>query len=587
MPIPDLWIPPKIDVNNLPKIDDPEAAVRAIRLAQDYFMIPRGQHGGKPFTLASWMWLACWKLFGTLNSDGSRQYRRMFIFIPKKNAKSPFLAWLSVYFTLFDGEYEPRVLNVASTSEQAGHVYEVITHSIDKSICIGGGFQFPWIGERLKIYASAQEIRCFGPKGGKIRRMTGDRKAKQGADPNFIAIDEIGEMVGQAGFELYSTTTAHSQDARWQPLLAIATTANVFRPNDIVQSLLAESIIAESDPEEYPELLPILYYPSAAEEKAIRAGVFPSDETIKRLNPGHDEVLPFSTLKTELWNAWRSPLMSAKPDALRFRLNLWINAIFSWMPPHIWKACGGEGPVDLDEMAGRDVYVGIDLAAVEDLSSLCAIFAPKEPGDKVEFIVWSYLPEDRVKANAGLKQPEKDKDGKDIPVRRDAAQYQQWADDGFLTLTPGKVNNDALLLRDLIAFGDETYENADGKIVLKHDIKGIGYDPHLATRVVGVLREEGYANEMKAWSGQYGTWNESSCEFMKRCINEDVYHGENPLLNLCMLNLQMSTHTDGKIKPVKSQTTQRIDPAVAVLLAFMTYFWATQGDYFFARDTQT
>lgn len=567
--IPDLWIPPKVNINDLPEINAPEVALKAIRYAQDFFMIPRGRNGGKPFTLVSWMWLACWRLFGTLKPDGTRQYRRMFIFIPKKNGKSPFLAWLSVYFTLFDGEYEPRVLNVASTSEQAGHVYEVITHSIEKSLKIGGGYQFPWIGERLKIYHSANEIRCYGPNGGKIRRMTGDRKAKQGADPNFIAIDEVGEMVGPAGYELYSTTTSHSQDARHQPLLAVATTANIMRPDDIAQALRAEAIKAIENPEDYPELLPIMYYPTAAEEKSIRNDVFPSDETIKRLNPGYDEIIPFETIKTELWNAWRSSLPQAKPDALRFRLNLDISAIFAWMKAHLWAACGQFGKVDLEKMAGRRVFVGIDLGRVSDVSALAYIFEPTPDTDeKYEIWVMGYLPEDRVREHSGQKAAPLGKDGKPIPIRKDAARYLEWEKDGWLTLTPGHVCDDDYILRDMKKFLSTRGE--DGRS--KYKMGGIGYDPYQASRIVNWLNENGLRNDHHAWTGKFEIWFQPVNDFMKKVEKEEISHGNNPFLNWCMLNLTMQTNIDGLIRPVKTRTSERIDLAIAVLLAWLTAF---------------
>ena len=576
MPIPDLWIPPKINPDNLPKIDDPEAAVKAIRWFQDFFLIHEGVKDGDPFTLASWMWEAEWIINGMRDPDGLRTIRDVSIIIPKKNAKSPYMAAKAAQLAGFDGEPGAKVAIVASSSDQADCIYKPLLYACENHELLKKRFK--------PFYAKPHYIEYYNPDNprlsGMIFKRTGEPGGKQGRGWSGVLADEISEWHGQKGWELWRTYTRGSGRARRQPLKMTTTTGNVFEEGSFYQSRKEKTLDSIKNPGKYRRFHGIYYGPTDSETKAIRKKIFPSAELVARVNPGHDEVFPLARLMDEIEEAFLSKDPTEWPDQERYTFNLDINAILQWMPHDVWGACAGD-PVDIEKMAGRDCYVGIDLANIKDISTFAILFAPKNPGDKIELVAFSYLPEDRVNLQAGTKKKETDKDGKEIPVRQDNVQYLEWVAGKFLTLTKGPVNDNARLIRDLIAFGEELDENGNRK----HQIDGIGYDPNRHTLVVAALNDAGYGeNELWPIVGNYGKWNEPSGEFMKLCVKEQVHHGDNPLLNWAMLNLQMKMNEHGYIKPVKGHVVQRIDPAVAVLMAFMTYFWSTQEDYFFSRE---
>jgi phage terminase large subunit-like protein len=52
-----------------------------------------GEYAGQPFILQDWQWERIIKpLYGTLNPDGSRQYRTCLVMLPRKNGKSTLAA---------------------------------------------------------------------------------------------------------------------------------------------------------------------------------------------------------------------------------------------------------------------------------------------------------------------------------------------------------------------------------------------------------------------------------------------------------------------------------------------------------------
>jgi len=356
-------------------------------------------------------------------------------------------------------------------------------------------------------------------------------------------------------------------------MIVTATTGNVFQEGSLYQARRAATIEEIANPTN-KRFLAIFYGPGPEQEKSLRAKIFPSAEVVASFNPGHDEVFPLSVIMEEAEVAFKSKMPTAWPNFLRFGCNCDISAIFQWMPQHLWAVCGDiDKPINLDEMDGYDVSVGIDIAAVEDTTSAAFIFHPKDPGEKVKILVKSYLPSERVAIHADLMES-LDEDGNKIPVRRDAARYLEWADAGHLTIVPGRVSDDKALIDDIVAIG--AMKNAAGKI--RFNIAAIGYDPNLAKRVVTDLTYHGYKPQLTPLTGRFGTYNEACDHFMKQVIDEKINHGGNPFLAWAFHNLTMKNSSDGEIRPVKEKTAQRIDPAVAVLLGWLCYFGLREPD---------
>jgi phage terminase large subunit-like protein len=580
MPIPDLWIPPKIDIDNLPDIDDPELAIRKIRQAQDYMIIHEGVKDGLPFTLVSWMWLAEWQLNGLLNPDGTRRIREMFILIPKKNAKSPYLGWKAVQQASLDEEPNAKVACVSSSVKQAAYMFKPIEYAIANHPLLRTRFR-PMRSENRIEYYGIHPV--FGDMRlqGEIHKRTGDPTGQQGGSWSTVLFDESSEMLGPKGQALFSTYTAGTGRARRQPLIITCTTANTYQEGSLYQDQRAQALRALKNPDDYPDYLPIVYVPTPEEEKGLRAKKFPSAEVIARLNPGVDEVTPLSVLITEAKKAFvQSEYLPRKwDDVLRFMFNLDVDELQKWMKSHVWNACENPNHPDVYEQIEADKklppdeqpewFIGMDLAPVDDISSWVAIRAPKKYGETVMIWAWAYLPEEKVKAHAGLKQKEKDKKGKDKPVRKDAARYLEWAEAGWLTLVQGKVNDDARVIGDVKEF-----------IELVGDVGAFAYDPAHAKRVYSAMHDDNYGNRMFPVKNTFEANNEPCGDLMKHAINGYMSHGGNPLMTWCVLNLVMITDTNRSIKPVKNRAGDKIDVAIALILAWIGWFASRDGDYF-------
>ena len=94
-------------------------AVKFIKLLKH----TQGEFARKPFNLMPFQEKIVKELIGTLNPDGTRQYREAFIFLPRKNGKTELIAAMLVYFLFMDDEYGAEIYSCANDREQASKVF--------------------------------------------------------------------------------------------------------------------------------------------------------------------------------------------------------------------------------------------------------------------------------------------------------------------------------------------------------------------------------------------------------------------------------------------------------------------------------
>ena len=59
----------------------------------------------------------------------------------------------------------------------------------------------------------------------------------------------------------------------------------------------------------------------------------------------------------------------------------------------------------------------------------------------------------------------------------------------------------------------------------------------------------------------------ASKELMKLTLEKNIAHGGNPVLRWMLDNIYVKTDSAGNIKPDKEKSTERIDGAVALIMA--------------------
>lgn len=221
-------------------------------------------------------------------------------------------------------------------------------------------------------------------------------------------------------------------------------------------------------------------------------------------------------------------------------LNVWVQAKETgYMNMEKWKNCEvKEFPYEYKK---RDIYVGFDMSAKVDLTSV-AFIIPIIDKNIPKYIVFShsFIP-NRKKLMERIKI--------------DKVPYDAWEEQGFLTVT----NTPIVDQQRVMDYVEEECKKNEWKV------KKLCFDPANASKLMMDLDKKGYSVVEVFQS--HKSLNESTTDFREQVYLGNVYYKYNPLLNFAMGNAVIKQN-NGLIKIDKDATTKRIDPVDAILGGF-------------------
>jgi phage terminase large subunit-like protein len=200
-----------------------------------------------------------------------------------------------------------------------------------------------------------------------------------------------------------------------------------------------------------------------------------------------------------------------------------------------WDACGFS--VDADSLRGRICYAGLDLSSTTDITAFVLVFPPLEPDGKYEVLPFFWVPEDNLIQR----------------VRRDHVPYDVWEKQGFLLTTEGNVLHYGFI------------ENFIDELGAKYNIREIAFDRWGAVQMTQNL--EGLGFTVVPFGQGFRDMSPSTKELMRLTLEERLAHGGNPVLRWMVDNIFIKTDPAGNIKPDKEKSTEKIDGAVALIMA--------------------
>ena len=169
----------------------------------------KGKYHGKPFTLLPWEEKIVRDVYGTVKEDGTRQYKYIYIEIPKKNGKSEFGAAAANYSLYADGEMGGEVYSCAGNREQAGIVFDVAKEMV---------MQSPALLKRSRITGSdtGSTKAIYDLKSNsKYKVLSAEAFSKHGYNISCCVFDELH---AQPNRKLWDVMTSFSGVGREQPL---------------------------------------------------------------------------------------------------------------------------------------------------------------------------------------------------------------------------------------------------------------------------------------------------------------------------------------------------------------------------------
>ncbi len=472
----------------------------------------KGSFAGQPFELIDWQEQIIRDLFGIMKPNGYRQFNYAYVEIPKKQGKSELAAALAILLCCGDGEQRAEIYGCAADRQQAAIVFEVAADMI--RMC-------PALNKRVKILASQKRI-IYLPTNSFYQVLSAEAYSKHGFNIHGVVFDELHT---QPNRKLFDVMTKGSGDSRNQPLYWYITTAGTDT-NSICYEVHQKAKDLLEGRKHDPTFYPVIY------------GADPEDdwtdpEVWKKANPSLGITVGLDKVEAACQSAKENP---GEENAFRqLRLNQWVKQDVRWMPMNKWDLCAD--PVDAAELEGRVCYGGLDLSSTTDITAFVLVFPPLHEEDKFKVLPYFWVPEETL----------------DLRVRRDHVPYDTWQLTGHLFTTEGNVIHYAHIEKFIERLGE------------RYNIREIAYDRWGAVQLSQDL--EGMGFNVVPFGQGFASMSPPTKELMKLVLEKKIAHGGHPVLRWNMDNIFIKQDPAGNIKMDKAKSTERIDGAVAMVMA--------------------
>ncbi|MGO6999004.1 terminase large subunit [Rhizobium leguminosarum] len=509
---------------------DEAASVRAVSFFPEHLCFTKGEWAGKPFHLEDWQANDIVRpIFGWKRPDGTRRYRRVYVWVPRKNGKTELAAGIALLILLGDGELGGEVYSIASHEGQARLVFGQAATMVGKSLTLSNDL----VSLKSSIYCPALNA-SFKP-------LSGKAEGKHGFSASGLIGDEIHEWTSG---DLYQFVH-DSEDARRQPLEFLISTAG--KKGTYGEEVWDECQKILDGTYEDPETLVVVYAADPDDD-------WQSEKTWRKANPNLGVSKKLDTMRTNARRARQLPRL--ENHFKNYHLNIWTEQAVRWLPIDAtddegkkfgWDHC--IGPVAWKELPehlrGKRCFGGLDLSSTTDLSALVWFF-PVQSGLQIPcFVARFFKPADLVKEHS----------------KRDKLPYEQWARDGALITTPGNVVDYAFIRKQIFEDAERFKIAHVGNSKREAHEGGLAIDRWNATETAVKLEQEGIP--VVLFGQGFASMSAPAKELERLVLCNGFHHGGQPIFRRHAQVVAVETDAAENIKPAKNKSTERIDGIVA------------------------
>lgn len=531
------WIRDKSDllaVKNGCRFDE-ERGLHAVWFFENVLYLYEGDCAGQPFKLLDYAYDFVMRLFGWVRWNKKagrwvRRFRKAFLWVAKKNGKTPLLAGLLLYLLTSDGEEGQKVAAAARDGTLADLSYNHAQIMAMSS---------PVLQQYLRPNKTKHRI-IFAKKNSFLFRMSGDNvKSQEGFN-------------GTAGFDEMHVVDAHlwhtvqyAGISRSEGLLFAVSTAGADLQGIGKQQFDYGERVAEGSEKDDAFLHMAYQLPKDATDDDLMLKDDATPERIqevlnrwKQANPGWGVTIDPDEMEKSIRVAQKSNAEWA--ELLKYRGNRWLTAHTPYLRKEDWDACRNE--YTEDELEGQSCYFGMDMALIWDFAALSFIFPWGVTDDKRRmrrFRTLNYLFITEVGFEA---------------IAKHVKSMYDWRNRGLITVTNGS------------ALDEETFVEKVLWGVQKFNVRGGAYDMKFANTIAQRFKDV-HGILMQNFNQDGVTYLAPVEYFEQSVIGHTLEHTGNAAVDWMRENVRVIKKRGGKVldKPPQ-ENWNKIDAFPAMIM---------------------
>lgn len=489
------------------RIDRIAHAVRFIGILKHF----KGAANDQPFILEDWQLLIVACICGFYwRGTNRRRFNEAYISIGRKNGKTALFAALMIYFLIADGEPSAEVLISANSREQATRIdFQMVKGFIQK------------LDPKAKT-VKAQRNQVKVAKTTNMMYVTAaDASKLDGFNTSACLIDEYHEADTDEVKEVLKTSMGN----RRNPLQCVVTTRgfDMSKPCYELDTYAQQVLSGEK------------------KDDSLFAMIFTLDDdddwrdpkVWKKANPNLGVTVNLDFLKGELAKALES---TTKEIQFRIKyMNQWVESKTIWISDD--RIVAAMEPMDWERFRDLPCYIGLDLAAVSDITSVAYLW-PIE--GKYYFKVVNYLPSDA------------------LATKENSVRYREFDMRGELTIFPdSNVTDYDRILDDIKAVAEVC------------PVMLISYDQWNSTQMIINATNHGF--NCAPFSQSLSSFNRPTKEFERAMLQGTVVMDRNECVRWAFRNVLIKTDAHENQQIIKATAMSKIDPAVSMMMALGGY----------------
>ncbi|EGP4911183.1 terminase large subunit [Enterococcus faecium] len=482
---------------------------------------------GKPNKLALFQKFILGMLWGwRRKKDNTKRFRKAYLSLARKQGKSLIVSGIALYCLIY--ERNPRqarqIYATANKRDQAKIVFTMVKSQLK---ALRGK------SKAIQKFTKVLQNELTTTDDSFMKPLSADADTLDGLDTLLGIFDEYALSKTTEMMDVIET----SMGQQIEPLTIIISTASsklnypmYSIEYQYVTKLLKEEVVGD-------EYLALCWEQDNAKEVAD------TDMWIKS-NP----LMELSEQKERLSESKKRLLDEGKAkgsisNVLTKEFNIWVQSSQeSYMSEEEWTSAVAPDYIKQTDLTGREIYIGVDLSRVNDLTSISWVIPIREES---KFFVDSYS---FVANRGGIEAKEKE----------DKTPYRQYEQAGYCTISSSP---DGLIdYHDLVNWITDFIESNN------FELKGIFYDPYNAGNVITDLSKF-YEKEMIEVRQGLITLNVPTKQFRTDVIKGKTVHSNNPLLNRAIRNAITKENND-TIMIDKAMNRNKIDPLDALINAY-------------------